>query len=251
MQKTFLGLSGMPRSGSTLLSAILSQNPNIHSEGTSSLSAIMLENFQLLHKYNENFHVNKKPDRFFNMVSSLPEIYYSDVYEPIIIDKCRLWTTQRALYMMYNFITPNPKIVVMERPLIDVVKSFVNILRKNNQSEEYINTILDDGSTPIITALDGVRSAKAHNKGEFLFVQYDDLVNNPKDTIKNIYDFYEIEPFEHQFNNIICKHPEDDSVNFGFNRTGLHDIRPILSKQIVDIELSQDIIRKCEVLDIR
>ena len=38
----FVCLSGLPRTGSTLLSAILSQNPLIHAEGNSAVSPLML-----------------------------------------------------------------------------------------------------------------------------------------------------------------------------------------------------------------
>jgi len=37
----FVCLSGLPRSGSTLLSAILSQNPLIHAEGNSAVCQLM------------------------------------------------------------------------------------------------------------------------------------------------------------------------------------------------------------------
>ena len=37
----FVCLSGLPRSGSTLLTAILSQNPLIHAEGNSAVCQLM------------------------------------------------------------------------------------------------------------------------------------------------------------------------------------------------------------------
>ena len=37
----FVALSGLPRSGSTLLSSILSQNINIHAEGNSAICQLM------------------------------------------------------------------------------------------------------------------------------------------------------------------------------------------------------------------
>lgn len=252
MQKKFLGLSGMPRSGSTLLSSILCQNPNIYSEGTSPLGLIMYETFNLLRKnaYNEMFNANKRPDTFFNIVSGLPEIYYNKVNEPIIIDKSRVWTGQECLYIMSNFITSNPKIVVMQRPLIDVVKSFAQIYYDNGIFEN-VHNLLDDNTNPIIHALNNLRSAKARNNGEYLFVEYDDLVNNPKQTIEKIYKFYEIELFNHQFDNIICKYPEDDSMYDNGKLLGLHDVRPTISKRHIDIELPEHIIKKCEILDIK
>jgi hypothetical protein len=138
----------------------------------------------------------------------------------------------------------------MQRPLIDVVKSFAKILCDNGVSYG-VHDLLNDNSEPIIYALNNLRSAKARNNGEYLFVEYDDLVNNPKETIEKIYKFYEIELFKHQFDNIICKYPEDDSMYSNGLLLGLHDVRPTISKRHIDIELPEHIIKKCEILDIK
>ena len=46
MQKQFYFLSGLPRSGSTVLAAILNQHPDVHTSSTSGLLDVMFGTFQ-------------------------------------------------------------------------------------------------------------------------------------------------------------------------------------------------------------
>jgi len=45
IKKKFFFISGLPRTGSTLLSSILYQNPLIHAEGNSALCQLMWDNY--------------------------------------------------------------------------------------------------------------------------------------------------------------------------------------------------------------
>ena len=127
MKKKYIGLSGLPRSGSTLLSSILSQNPDIHAEGNSAVCQLMAD---MQHSCNwnskEQLLANNRHNTTKDLISSIPSIYYKDVKASIIIDKCRSWTLPLNMDMFYNYLDSNPKIIVLERPIIDVVKSFVS-----------------------------------------------------------------------------------------------------------------------------
>ena len=74
------------------------------------------------------------------------------------------------------------------------------------------------------------------------FVEFEDLTNNPKKKIKEIYEFLGIEPFQHDFNNVEQVTTEDDSVHGGLN---LHKIRkkvlPIKddSKEILGVDITE------------
>ena len=107
--------------------------------------------------------------------------------------------------------------------------------------------MLDDWSEPIVRSLNGIKLAKENNKGEFLFIQYDDFINNTKDTINSIYKFCELKPYTHDLNNIINKHPENDEV---YGMIGQHDIRPTITKRNLDITLSDEIIKRCKELEL-
>lgn len=225
----FIALSGLPRSGSTLLSAILSQNPDIHAEGNSAVCQLMWD-MQVSCKTgaSEQLAANNRFETQNDLISSIPQIYYKNVKSTYIFDKCRSWTLPPNMDMIKNYITDNPKVIILTRPIDDIVKSFVN-LRKNNNWEGNLEAgLLDEGSEPIMRSLDGVNYAKENNNGEFLFLEYDDLVDNTSDTIDSIYNFCNIEKFNHDFNNIKNNHPENDLV---YGLAGMHDIRSTISRR--------------------
>lgn len=241
----FIALSGLPRSGSTLLSSILSQNPNIHAEGNSAVCQLMWDMQSSCYvKCAEQIWATNRQESIIDLVKAIPGLYYKNTNKNIIVDKCRSWTIPENLEMIRKYITPNPKIIVLERPIIEIVKSFVSLMKANNWQNDYESLLLNEGSEPIMRSLYGTQWAKSNNQfNEFIFIQYDDLVNNTKETIDKIYKFCELEPFEHDFNNIVNQHPEDDTV---YNCIGQHDVRPSISKRKIDVELRPDTIDKCE-----
>ena len=89
--------------------------------------------------------------------------------------------------------------------------------------------------------------AKKSNKGEFLFVSYNELVTQTKETIEKIYTFCEWDSFEHNYNEIINKHPEDDTV---YKLNGMHDIRSTISKRNLNTQLTPAMLKRCKELDI-
>jgi sulfotransferase len=245
--KKFIALSGLPRSGSTLLSAILSQNPDIHAEGNSAVCQLMWDMQQSCSgTAQQQLMASNKHDTIYDLVASIPSIYYKNIKSPIIVDKCRSWTLPDNMNMLYKYIDENPKVIVLERPLIDIVKSFVSLRLKNNWEGNPEEGLLDEWSEPIIRSYNGVKWAKENNKGEFLFIKYDDIVNDPKLALENIYEFCELEYFEHNFNHIVNKHPENDKI---YEMIGQHDIRPKISKRKIEVNLSNEMIKKCKALD--
>ena len=148
--------------------------------------------------------------------------------------------------MLNKYFEHKPKIIVLERPLVEIVKSFVALRQANNWQGDLEQGLLDDWSEPIMRSYEGVKWAKANNNGEFLFVQYDDLLNNTKSTIDKLYEFCELESFEHDFNNIVNKHPENDEV---YGMLGQHNVRPTIAKRDLDVNLSDAIIKRCEDLE--
>jgi hypothetical protein len=130
--------------------------------------------------------------------------------------------------MIRRYITEDPKIKVMTRPIEEIVESFIR-LRKQNGWENPEEGLLDPMSEPIMRSQIGVEHARSINKGEFLFIEYDDLVNDTKSVIQEIYDFCKFEPYSHNFDNIVNKYPENDNV---YGLLGMHDIRPKISKRL-------------------
>lgn len=246
----FVCLSGMPRSGSTLLSAILSQNPLIHAEGNSAVCQFMWDmQVSCLTKANEQLRANNRENTAHHLISQIPHIYYKDISEDIVVDKCRSWTLKPNIDLLQNYIDKNIKIIVLVRPVIDIVRSFVKLYKANNvYTDELASNLVVTNSEPIMRSLEGIKWAKKNNENNtFLFINYDDLVKNTQENIDRIYDFCGWEPFKHDFNNIYLKYSENDAV---YNLPGQHEIRSTIQKVNNNkIRLEELLYKKCIIID--
>lgn len=220
----FIALSGLPRTGSTLLSSILSQNPDIHAEGNSAVCQLMWDmqiscEYTASQQITANYRFNTQDD----LVSSIPGIYYKDVEANNIVDKCRSWTLEPNMKMIRRYIRKDPKVIVLTRPIDEIVESFVRLRKLNGWTDNFEEGLLDKDSEPIMRSLNGVEYALNNNNGEFIFIEYNDLVLHTNDVIKSIYDFCDIEYFDHNYNKIVNKYHENDKI---YGLIGQHDVRP-------------------------
>lgn len=215
-------LSGLPRSGSTLLSAILSQNPDIHAEGNSAVCQLMWDAQQSCEgAASEQLRANRRVNTQDDIVRAIPWIYYKDVTATHIVDKCRSWTIPDNMEMIRRYITPDPKVVVLVRPLTEIFDSFSRLRNANGVSGD-ISDLMTPGSEPVMRSYAGAMLAQASRDPTFLFVEYADLCDDPAAVINRIYKHCEWEPFTHDFDHVVNLHPEDDTV---YGLSGMHEIR--------------------------
>jgi sulfotransferase len=247
VKKQYVFLSGLPRTGSTLLSAILSQNPQIYSEGNSALAQLMWDvEKSCAVAAKEQLNANKRTHTANDIITALPGLYYKNVEEPIIIDKCRTWTLRGNIELIKKYVDSDFKIIVLERSITDVIKSFAKLFQNNNKVYDF-STVLATDTDPIMRPLTGLMYAKQENNDKnYLFINYEELVYTPKDVIERIYAFCGWEPFEHDFENIVVKHPEDDEF---YGLQGFHQIRPSIGKRENNYELPDEILKQTQILD--
>ena len=144
-----------------------------------------------------------------------------------------------------NYITKTPKIIVLIRPIIEVIKSFEFLHKKNNIDLD-ISNFLIDWSEPVVRSYYGILDVIENNKENCMFITYDTLVSNTKYIMDEIYSFLEITHFNHDFNNININLNENNEI-YGLNN--LHYVSNTISKSKYDILLPDDIIEKCNNLD--
>jgi sulfotransferase len=250
--KKFVCISGLPRAGSTLLSAILSQNPMIHAEGNSAVCQIMVDMHRSCHLFAaEQLNANNRHDTKYDLIASVPHIYYKNINESIVVDKCRAWTLHIPLLKTY--IDKKIKIIVLERSILDIVKSFVRVYRKNGIFDAaFEDKLVHPKTNPLMIPLEGLKWARENNiDNTFLFIKYDDLILNTKETIQKIYDFCGWQSFDHDYDSINPKYRENDSVYQyqGISLHGLHDLRKTISREKNDIVLHKHLEEKCKELD--
>ena len=246
MTKEFFFMAGMQRSGATIISQILNQNPDIWVSPASPLFKIM--NRQL-ENYNELEYIDyPRTAAMDNIIATIPHSFYADQQAKYIIDKNLNWPNPLGMDLIYKYITQNIKIICPVRNVLDVIVSFDTIINahpdsKNNQMDEQVlaQTLPDKPMADrradflmrhdrdVFLSLKFMKQAViAGYRHMFHFVDYDDFVNNPKKEIEKIYAFLEIENYNHEFENV--KDVSGISENSLTGIKHLHTIRPAVQK---------------------
>jgi sulfotransferase len=251
MYEKMFFLSGTPRSGSTLLSSLLSQNDNFYSGGHSSLCQIMWDTQYSCYGLSYNDMVaNKRIDSIKNIISAIPKNYYFDVNKKIVFDKSSYWTHENNFSLIKQYIDNNPKIIVLVRNVKDILNSFIHIHIKNNSYYKDIEKYyLYENDLIINTAISGIQWAINNNKEKnFIFIKYEELCSFPERTMKKIYDFLNIEYFPTNFLNIENIYPEDDSV---YKIKNLHLVRSTVAKEEKDFLVDKKYLKYCDSLNLK
>lgn len=242
-KKQYYFLSGLPRSGSTLLSSLLSQNDKIYAGGNSPVCQLMWDTQVSVHTSSyQQIMANNKLDIAYDLIRNIPDLYYKDVNQNIIFDKCRSWTLNANLDLIKNHITNEPKIIILIRPIEEIINSFCFLYEKNNQSIEPENLLID-WSEPMMRSYQGILNIiNNENTNNYLIISYNDLILETENVLDKIYKFCNLEYFKHNLNNIVNKYQEDDSI---YNLEGMHFVRETISKRNIKNYLSNDILEKC------
>jgi hypothetical protein len=130
--------------------------------------------------------------------------------------------------MLRRYIHNEPKVIVLTRPIEEVVASFAELRRRNVWTGDLEAGLLEEGSEPIMRSLAGVENARQSGSDAFLFIEYTDLVDNPQDVLDAIYGFCDWEPFAHDLSHIKNQHPENDLI---YGLLGMHDVRPNIGRR--------------------
>ena len=89
-EKTLHFISGLPRSGSTLIANLFKQNPLIHGESVSSLASLVGSVNSSWNQYETNKeYANDKAKA--GTIKGILNGYHSHIEKPIVMDKDRGW----------------------------------------------------------------------------------------------------------------------------------------------------------------
>lgn len=242
--KQFYFLTGLPRSGSTVLSCLLSQHPDIYASPNSALVELLV-NVRNHLRTTEQARAFLQPEQEGDVLRSIMDGMYRFTDAPIIVDKSRAWPHPHNIELLRNILPNEPRFVAMVRSLPEILASFIALVEAHPESVSYIDAHLTARSLPLTNANrcaflfspDGTiheswytlkAAFDAGYADLFHVVEYDDLVAHPEETLAGIYRFLGIEPAPHDFSAIENTTPEDDRV---YGLPGMHTVRPILRKE--------------------
>lgn len=224
-------ISGLPRSGSTLLSVILNQNPKFQADITIPTAAIVMSIIDIASRVRgSRFQVGE--DKRKEMIYGVFNALYNDPTKEVAFDTNRGWTAHTPLI---KELYPNAKIICCVRDVAWIIDSFESLCRKHPLTmaslfpresnvnvysrTKYLMGPNGQVGTPYTTL---VQALYSDERDRLLLVEYDDLAKKPEETMKKIYAFIGEKYYPHDFNNVANSYDEYDQ---DLNLQGLHTTR--------------------------
>jgi sulfotransferase len=233
--KKIVFLSGLPRTGSTLLTAILAQNPNVFTDGSSPIARLLFGMWRTCEAFaGESLIRVNRTDFTDEILYEIPRLYYKDVKQDVIVDKDRAWGKDDLGLIKYC--ADEPRILMMIRPITEITKSFIYFKTKIKDLLPARGILSPDD--PYLAAVQNTAYALENVSEKYLFGTYDQLVTDPDNFLRQVYDFWGIEGFQHQYDEIENPRPENDKP---FRLDGLHEIRSKLERVEYDVKVPKDL----------
>lgn len=225
-------ISGLPRSGSTLLSAILRQNPKFAAGISSPVYPILQAAHTTMGTQAEG-HMQITKEQRMCMQRGIVQNYYEEHFSKgmTVFDTHRQWTSRMPLL---SWLFPGSKVICCVRDVAWIIDSFERAIQKDPtlanrmfSPEENQNVILRadtlvDGKRQIGAPWNALKEAYyGQHSQNLLLIELGALTFNPEATIKTLYEFIGEEPFEHDFDNVYY---EAEAFDEALGIPGLHKV---------------------------
>lgn len=226
--KSYYFISGLPRSGSTLLSALLKQNPDFYADIASPVEALTGTAIDVITGSESNLTVSE--DQRKNLLYGIFEGYYKHLDKPFIFDSSRGWTKRTNLLQA---LFPYTKILCPVRDIVSILNSFESISAKN----PFHTKTLTEHKDNVFARCDGMMNKNggvvagpwillqegyALNPEMIHFVEYEKLCRDPENTLREIYKFLDIPYYSHDFENVEYSNEKFDRA---CNLKDLHTVK--------------------------
>jgi sulfotransferase len=234
MNRRYHFIAGLPRSGSTLLSSILNQNPRFSASITDALISYVrsiIVNTDAGSGIKSLVPVDKQR----RMIHALIDAYYYDGNQ-VCFNTNRTWAAHTNLI---EDLYPESKIILCVRDVPWILDSFEKLHQNTpydlkaiygNQDLATVyhrtNSLIDlhaGGSGLVGMSILNTKQALFNNQHKNICViEYDALCLYPQAVMQKLYDFLEEPWFDHDFNDISANYDEYDRA---LNMKDLHKVR--------------------------
>ncbi len=232
MQNGLHFISGLPRSGSTLLAALLRQNPRFHAGMTSPVGALYMALEAALSRRNEAAVFIDDLHRQ-DVLRGLFESYYRRVHpHHLVFDTNRAWCAKLpALTQLF----PDARVICCVRAISWIMDSVERLVRRNAFElsgmfgYEAGGTVftrvnrLAAGDGMVGYALDALKEGfYGPQASRLILVEYQALTRAPEPTMRLLYELLGEPHFTHDFNDVSY---DADAFDLALGTPGLHQVR--------------------------
>ena len=226
--KSYHFISGLPRSGSTLLSGILKQNPDFYADIASPVEALTGTSIDLITSTESNLTIAE--DQRKNLMYGIFDGYYKHIEKPVIFDSSRGWT-KKTNFLKALF--PDTKILCPVRDIVSILNSFEVIASKNpfhtKALTEYKDNVfarcdgmMDKNDGIIARPWIFLQEGYALHPEMIMLIEYENLCKEPEKTMRKVYEFLERPYYSHDFKNVEYSNENFDKV---CNLKDLHTVK--------------------------
>ena len=212
-------LASLPRSGSTLLTSLLNQRPDVYASPTSNLCDTMGAAVQVWEQNPMTKASDAKQEDLIRILSGIMDARYDT--DKMVFDKGRGWAESRIIRTM-SLIT-DVKIVTTVRPIAECLASFAKIAEATDMEVFCQGTLANH----LFETYQTIKAGYKEFPDKFLFIDYDDLVVDTQIQLDRISDFVGIDKFTHDRINV----PDSSEKDEAWGITDLHKVRKQVSKQ--------------------
>ena len=227
MKKQYYFLSGLPRSGSTVLANIMMQNPDVYVSSTSGLPGLIRPLRDGWHKISAHRAMSESESLEMqrNVYQHVIDGYYAHVDRPIVIDKSRDWPNLIEILDWTLSAEQDVKIIATVRDVRQVIESFEELYIKTSATKipgglEGKNTMENradyfaSSDHTVGASYTALRDAVNRGWGDNIhFVRYSQLCSNPEFILSEIYEFLGEDNYKHNFMQIEQVTFEDDRIH--------------------------------------
>ena len=249
-EKIYHFISGLPRSGSTLLSAILKQNPEFYADISSPVSGMLSSMIGHLSTTENSPNINT--DQRASVLKGIVDGYYDKVDRPVVFDSSRGWTQHTNLL---RTLYPNTKIICCVRDIAWILDSFE---KHANANPLYLNKLIDEEAMHCVTTRADflmdvqkggtvvkpwfwLKEGLLANPDMILLVEYDQLTKYPEQTMKRVYDFIDQPYYDHDFDNVEYS---NEAFDLGISAPGLHTVMKKVEYRERETVLPEETVKK-------
>ena len=232
--RKFHFISGLPRAGTTLLAAILNQNPRFRAGMTSPLADIMGVVMAEASSKND-FSFDVSDEQRVALLRGLVENFYShQAGANVMFDTSRLWCSRMQLL---NTLFPGVKVIACVRKLAWVLDSMEKLVRRQPVSVSKVFRF--DTNTTVYSRIEALTDPRGmvgfayqatkeafygpQAQDHLLMLTYESLESDPAAAMRAVYEFLDEPSFEHDFDHIEYNADEFDAR---VGMPGLHSVRP-------------------------
>jgi sulfotransferase len=245
-------ISGLPRSGSTLLAALLAQNQSCHAGLSGPMGVLFLALLAKMSGDNE-YAVFISETQKTAILKAVFESYYAGEKDKVVFDTNRLWCSKMpALDELF----PDAKIIACVRQTAWIVDSVESLIRRNPFEMSKIfnfdagGTVfsraegLSRGDGMVGFAMNALKEAYyGKHARNLMLLRYETLTSRPAEAMKAVYDFIGEKPFHHDFNNVEFDAEEFDAR---LGTPGLHRVGRQVKAEQRETILPPEIFRRYE-----